>query len=454
MVIRWAVSTRAATWLLGLVARHSVGNPYGLSPLLIPSECTDRASTVVGSAVGMFTNWDGTLRTFMYYFKIWRACHHPFASHARAALCAGEYFVDIAVGGYEWDKMHAFYPLVPWIGAFISNVIGFFLSNVVCAPVRVGLSLFIVSNTSFIVASVLLFELGMAVFADMKLSYRAAVLFTLNPASVFMSAAYSESVFCVLSFGVLLASSRGHNAICAGLCLLCGLCRSNGVLLAAPVAISTGWRVLEKVDGRLWTSTCGVAAIICALLPYVMVHVVVAGVYCGTGHRDSMCRGFDVEQDNTVWAAVKALPGLGGTHMYSRVQSKYWGVGFLEHYKVKNAAGFLLAVPIVYVSIHGVFGLAMLCLRGRHGPFTRKQSIKMAPFVAYWGVISLVAVIYAHAPVATRLISTCPALYWWLSTEYFAEPGSRSWIAKAVRAWMALYFVLGPLAFCTFLPWT
>jgi phosphatidylinositol glycan class V len=67
----------------------------------------------------------------------------------------------------------------------------------------------LVSNVAFVLAAVALYRLGCAVLNDEPLACTAALLFVINPASVFFSAIYTESVFALTSFAGMLFGMLG-----------------------------------------------------------------------------------------------------------------------------------------------------------------------------------------------------------------------------------------------------
>jgi GPI mannosyltransferase 2 len=80
----------------------------------------------------------------------------------------------------------------------------------------------VVSNTCFVMAALALFWLGCLTLRDGDLALRAAYLFCFNPASVFFSAVYTESLFAFLSW--------------AGALSLCVDCPWRGALALAAAA--------------------------------------------------------------------------------------------------------------------------------------------------------------------------------------------------------------------------
>lgn len=71
------------------------------------------------------------------------------------------------------------------------------------------------SNAAFVAAAVLLYRLGQKVLSDERAACVAALLFCVNPASVFFSAIYTESLFAMASFAGMLFGVSFQRGVCA-----------------------------------------------------------------------------------------------------------------------------------------------------------------------------------------------------------------------------------------------
>lgn len=145
-----------------------------------------------------------------------------------------EWYLDVAIDGYSFEAGQpsntAFFPLYPLlvrIGALLAGRLDIETAAVV------GLA---ISNVSLFVA---LLYLRALVARDLGTSVaRRAVLYVLvAPATVFLSAAYAESLFLATAVGSLYHARRGewYRAGIAG--CLAALTRPFGLLLVVPIAI-------------------------------------------------------------------------------------------------------------------------------------------------------------------------------------------------------------------------
>ena len=191
----------------------------------------------------------------------------------------GVYFIEIARVGYTTEKELVFFPGLPVCIA----VMRYFL-----IPLEaIGLwharsSLLICAVTLnaivFIIAALLLEQLGRALLKQRSFARYAALLFCISPVGIFMSAVYSESLFAMLSFAGMLflvdehrvfgnkhlfdeaerrAAADSANATptettlqrmlhflfrisCASVCFACASAvRSNGIVLAGYIVWAT-----------------------------------------------------------------------------------------------------------------------------------------------------------------------------------------------------------------------
>lgn len=159
------------------------------------------------------------------------------------------------------------------------------------------------------------------------------------------------------------------------------------------------------------------------------------------------------------------VPGLG-LHLlpaiYGHVQSQFWGVGLFKYYTVSNVPQFLLAAPVLVVTMSSLVGACAVLVgkgnRGKNEGWWEQMDLHLSEqwrdagaLYGLWLVLLLVSLTVLHVQVATRFMVASPPLYWHLAR--FGTGGS-AWAARAVYAWAAAFACVGTVLFATFLPWT
>lgn len=165
-----------------------------------------------------------------------------------------DWYVRIANQGYgHREATAAFWPLYPTLLSAGHHVTG----------LSAGTIGVIISNTLFLAALICLFRYVGMVYGQ-PVARRAIWIAALSPFAFFFSAAYTESLFLLLSVGAITLALANRWTPAALLVVLASLTRSSGVLLLLPLAI-----VLIRQRGRnpanWWTT--GIQLIAAGLAP-------------------------------------------------------------------------------------------------------------------------------------------------------------------------------------------
>ncbi|GFR47147.1 hypothetical protein Agub_g8838 [Astrephomene gubernaculifera] len=276
------------------------------------------------------------------------------------------FFADIASRGYVYEQYYAFFPLLPGLVSWAPR--GLF------APLLLALN-----AVASITTTVLLYRLGSRLTRDSRLAALACLFFIFNPATIFQAAPYTEAAFAAATLTALYwlyCRDRLLPAI-AAVAASCGL-RSNGVINAGYLGHGCLCRAV-----RAWPTSKlravllalqGVAAAVIAVLPLVKFQYDGYTVFCRTeSHRtaEMMMTTTDLSNEHGKSSLDSASPAspLGDAssyawprswcssrlpYIYGFVQAQYWNVGFLRYWTLQQLPNFLLAAPVLLLSIAGL----------------------------------------------------------------------------------------------------
>ncbi|KAK6021790.1 hypothetical protein OSTOST_12532, partial [Ostertagia ostertagi] len=148
------------------------------------------------------------------------------------------YMLHIAQHEYVFENSLAFFPFYPmtirllsmaWAAPFVHFGFIHVSSALLISAVAINLG-------CFLIAAALLYRIVLRVSRSVKQAIIAVLLFSANPASIFFSAAYTESLYCMLTFAgicVLLEDRPSFFIRYLGSLLCFGLAyatRSNGLI--------------------------------------------------------------------------------------------------------------------------------------------------------------------------------------------------------------------------------
>eukprot|EP00754_Rhynchopus_humris_P003981 Rhum_TRINITY_DN12061_c0_g1::Rhum_TRINITY_DN12061_c0_g1_i1::g.48696::m.48696/K07542/PIGV; phosphatidylinositol glycan, class V len=361
----------------------------------------------------------------------------------------GVFFRHVAANaGYTYEHFTAFQPLYPAVVRALSHTLSAAPSTCVYATVGV-----VVSNAAF-VASAHLFDKTAREVLRLRHPALASVAYCLSPCGVFLSATYSESLYLLLALAVMYLFMKDGGraswptvAAASSLLTLATLTRMNGVVLAGYGAYAA---LQCRSPGRL-------AAVLAAFVPVLAYQRWVWGTFC-----DTPLLGSDDAEAAAEHAALCEVPFYA---LYGHVQDKYWGVGFLRYFTLKQAPNFALATPIAGVAFLAVVGewrrvaaegpaarcvcrlLGVTRVRGREeaaGDARVVMTIHLAFMLA-------VGVFASHVQIMPRLLAGCLPLYWTLG-DVLAEGTQLQ--KRAVCTYLVGWQVAGCWLFSNFYPWT
>ena len=391
-VFRLAVYSRILTLLLGAIFDSAIEDYDRTGHLEIPS------SNMIGVLYG-FAKWDGV------------------------------YFLRIAQFSYEHEQMHAFFPGYPFLIRWLTY---FFGQDSYESYVLSGL---LISNICFIAAAIYLYKLSSLVLNEQQ-AFVSSVLFCFSACSVFMSAVYSESLIAFLTFFGWYQILKNNRFIACLIFALAATVKSTATFLLAALFPLLFRSNGVDLKGSLYF-LFGTAGIFSVLHLYL------------TSSRNIYCSG-KIPAD---WCKN------GETSIYSYVQRKFWNVGLLRYWKLKNIPFFIVVLPSFWIACQGFL---FPCLRRIHDNF-RKTGIckefflqqisdKQFGFAIHLFACLFVTAFLANVQIFTRLVSSSPAYFW--AQAFIIDRYSGTWLLFGLATLHCIYFLVGILLFCNFLPWT
>lgn len=425
----------------------------------------------------------------------------------------GVYYVRTAQCGYEYEQSYAFWPLLPLCIFALSKSVFAPLVPLVGYRAVLGLSGYVVNYMAFVFAATYFHRLSVIVLKDKVAAMRASIMFCFNPASIFFSSIYSESLYALLSIGGLCHLMSGAMNLSTLWLALSVLARSNGVLNAGYIGFQTMHQAFDAAyyKKRVYLAVqillAGALRCLCICLPLFIFQAY--GYY-------NICHGRSADEQRP-WCKTRV------PMVYNFIQSHYWGVGFLKYFKVKQLPNFLLAVPILslalasmiyyvkqryvvfitlgfrgfkaspvdksssplllYVEADTLSRNSILTsgntskitqedqtLRRRRHTIREKDLVELPsescsldkeecltltliPFVLHLGFMAGVAFLVMHVQVATRFLSANPPIYWFASSLPALSEYGKRW-GYLIWAYCAAYILLGTLLFSNFYPFT
>ncbi|KAF3037775.1 ER membrane glycoprotein subunit of the GPI transamidase complex-like protein [Didymella heteroderae] len=384
------------------------------------------------------------------------------------------YFVKAAERGLvfeqEWAFSPAFSKLLSVVGQSISGTAERSTQYHIVAGI-------IVSTTCHLLSVFVLYRL-MTLLAgprrqQSRIPFVASVLHILTPASLFLSAPYTESLFSLFNLAGMLCYAESRSAATSStvsfqevvyklgsglLFAMATTIRSNGLLSGLILLYDVARYVPKLLSIRLGThdmfriiATCasGILIALGFFGPQYLAYL----DFCSTSHSTAR-----------PWCE-KSVPSI-----YSWVQSHYWNVGLFRYWTMSNLPLFLLALPmlglLVYSSVtHLRIGYAQP-LYGRRVPHTSNISdTKYTPrFTCNFPELALPQLVLAvtaatcfHVQIVNRISSGYPIWYLtvatWLLDRVSSRPsGGRPDRAQLVIRSMIVYAMIQGMLFANFLP--
>ena len=429
------------------------------------------------------------------------------------------------------EQSHAFFPLFPLIIRYLALILCQITPMVIMPPsfeAVVVLSSLLWNIMSFVIAALALHQLTYTLVMDkgtrgsgtgyeenntdetsvyaLELANTTSALFCLNPASVFFSTCYSETTFSALTF---LGYSFWANGLYANILwkrtifvfistifwMLASYTRSNGGLAAIFVVINVCAMIAKYNGEHKGTIFRGILGTFFKGSQLAIYHAIpVACIIAPIMFHDRRGKQMHCSSPDTVmkpqWCEYVNGEDIESFSLYAYVQKEHWNVGFLRYYELKQIPNFLLAIPILIISISAVTSwikrswnlytndyrvrcqllnvwkwaiFSLTWMLPKDSSLMQNQNINrpsdtllasnMLGHYCLLAGFTAVGLTLAHVQISTRLIcSACPAIYWYMSALVLRD--SSKGLGLYLLIYLAIFNILGVILHVNALPWT
>ncbi|NXG18908.1 PIGV mannosyltransferase, partial [Grallaria varia] len=380
-----------------------------------------------------------------------------------------EHFLFISEHGYLYEHTCAFLPLYPLSLRAVAGGALWPLRGLLRLRSRLLLSAVLLNSLLSVLAAAALYELGCVVLRRRRVAFLAALLFSLGPASVFMAAAYSESMFAFLAFSAMWQLEKGQSWLSGLLFSLASGARANGLINAGfflyscckrfALQLQVGSGSMRKLP-PLWKRALSLASSAVLMstgifLPFALFQYYAYVRFCGPGPslgqtvpepllqlaRDKGYRPAGMDGPKPPWCS-QWVPLV-----YSYVQDVYWNVGFLRYFELKQIPNFLLALPVTllvswaawtYVSTNPRHCLTLGLERSKSEEEGKPRDGFCCPaaFVYVVHATALLAFGFScmHVQVLTRFLGSSSPILYWFSAHLLQEHEPLLWSAGTDNA--------------------
>lgn len=343
------------------------------------------------------------------------------------------YHLDIVLKSYQFEQQFAFFPAYPAM-VHIARTMLFPKQFQICQAQAAIIAGLLISNFSFVLAAVVLHRLAIQLRLSPRISRTAAILFCINPASIFMSSLYTESLFALLSFYGMLNSELGHDFLSAVTFAIAACTRSNGIVYAGFFI----WKLVSPYHhSSVMKKILLTAYALLVCVPFIVFQWVGYNFFC---------------PDTALLWCSKSIPLI-----YSHVQSHYWDVGFLRYYTLQQLPNFILAIPLLIVGSYSIYSfvkanpLRFFTIGYINGNNKVKNYHLMMPYMYLLAFMLFMVTTMMHVQVVIRFFTPVPIIYFTVSTLMHGSI-SEKWWANIYLCYSILFAAIGVVLFVSFLP--
>ena len=294
------------------------------------------------------------------------------------------HYLNIARNDYQLEKQFVFLPGFPFVVKNISTILSLgamsFVDQFIVSALFLNCACLVISCYQ-LVAILRSFKF----IGNIQDSVFCVTVFCFCPASIFFFTGYTEALFSALSWSGLAiilsipqyeyelsknfweSGFRILKSILGCICLAAASSvRMNGSLncviiiskfLSDPIHLKNG-RVLyyDELKRIIWS----IVFCACSLSPCFWWEAVTTKIICIDA---AIKRSEDIiifcKNRHSLPTKYSINDFIQYQSMYSKLQQQYWNVGFLKYWRWNQIPNFLLAIPILFISIHSISGIRL-----------------------------------------------------------------------------------------------
>ncbi|XP_002122985.3 GPI alpha-1,6-mannosyltransferase 2-like [Ciona intestinalis] len=385
-----------------------------------------------------------------------------------------QYFTYIAEHGYKEESTFAFFPMLPMSCHGIAAVLTS-MTNILSFHTCCLLAAFCLNTFLFIEAAAAIYDLTLLIYKDKNFVFLASICFSFNPSSIFFSSCYSETMFAFFLFKGLVAAEKRKMFQSSLWFVFASFTRSNGT-------VNAGFIVYYSLKHFLNMKHTGFHMVVSFLKTFL--HCVMVCIpFCLFNYYGyvKFCNGV-IEENllNNNSLEIPAWCNKPIPSIYNHIQQHHWELGLFAYYKWNKIPNFILALPVVIITVKGVYeylekrkgeilylglpfrNLKIPVIRAKSAFFT-SQSIFC--YICHLVFLVTFSLCFMHVEVTTRMVMSGSPLPYWFAASYlysFIDEINVTWDswaklskhAKYLVGYFCSYFVTGIVLHVNFLPWT
>ena len=399
------------------------------------------------------------------------------------------------------EQAHAFFPMFPLVVQQMALLLTKLTPRYLLPPTWEGvlvLSGWFVNSLSLLIGTLAMWDLTSHITTHNQQATMASCIVygMFHPAYVFFATNYSESLFSALTLVGHVALARKQWIIVPIFIWMVGsYTRSNGTLQSLwllQLGLAHLCLFYRSGNNEQSKGMGGLVTKICICLVGAILVAFPVKYHDWQGYRRHCQSNHDVIT-KPLWCPENA--SSLSFSLYEWTQRQHWNVGFFQYYKLKQIPNFLLAAPILGLSLMAVYQWIYGSLIVQYGKGKAPQSARMIVWnwplsalaesldnvtrsgassnedddkwkkllvhnplllghYAILAVLTLVGFTIAHVQISTRMIcSSTPSIIWFM-TYCLLQQKHYPRLRQFVGIYITLFMLLGVILHVNFLPWT